>query len=89
MSKYDSLYKLLCLKSASGISIVPATFKQIESVLGFTLPDAARNNPQWWGNEIHDTRHPQCGAWLNAGYETRNLSLIKESVEFIERESPV
>jgi hypothetical protein len=86
MSIYDPLYKFLCLKSASGISIVPATFKQIESVLGFTLPDTARNNPQWWGNETGDTRHAQCRAWLNAGFDTKNLSLSKEYVEFIERE---
>jgi hypothetical protein len=88
MSIYDPLYKLLSLKSAGGISVVPATFKQIESVLGFTLPDTARSNPQWWGNETGDSRHAQCRAWLNAGFETRNLSLSKEYVEFVERDSP-
>jgi hypothetical protein len=56
MSIYDPLYKLLCLKSASGISIVPATFKQIESILGFTLPDTARNNSQWWGEPVSEIR---------------------------------
>jgi hypothetical protein len=86
MSIYDPLYKLLSLKSAGGIGTVPATFKQIESVLGFALPDTARSNPQWWGNETGDSRHAQCRAWLNAGFETRNLSLSKEYVEFVERD---
>ena len=88
MSIYDPLFKLLSLKSAGGISVVPATFKQIEAVLGFTLPETARSSPQWWGNETGDTRHAQCRAWLNAGFETRNLSLSKEYVEFVERDSP-
>jgi len=34
MSAYDPLFKLLCLRSAGGISIVPSTFKQIEAILG-------------------------------------------------------
>ncbi len=88
MNKYDPLYKLLCLKSAGGISVVPATFNQIESVLGFTLPDTARNNSRWWGNETGDTRLAQCRAWLNAGFETKNLNISKEYVEFVEREFP-
>lgn len=87
MSAYDPLFKLLCLKSAGGVSIVPATFKQIEAVLGFKLPDTARSKSQWWGNETGDTRHVQCRAWLNAGFETRNLNLATECVEFVERES--
>ena len=87
MSAYEPLFKLLSLKSAGRVTVVPATFKQIEAVLGFTLPDTARNNPQWWGNETGDTRHAQCRAWLNAGFETRNLDLNKESLDFIERES--
>ena len=87
MSIYDPLFKLLCLKSAGGVGIVPATFQEIEAVLGFALPDTARKNPQWWGNETGDTRHAQCRAWLNAGFETRNLSLSAEYVEFVERGS--
>ena len=87
MSVYEPLFKLLCLKSAGGIGIVPATFKQIEAVLGFALPDTARNNSQWWGNETGNTRHAQCRAWLNAGFETKNLNLNKEYVEFVERDS--
>jgi len=87
MSAYNPLFKLLSLKSAGGMKIVSVTFSQIEAVLGFALPDTARNNPHWWGNVTGDTRHVQCRAWLNAGFETRNLSLSEERVDFVERES--
>jgi hypothetical protein len=86
MSAYNPLFKFLSLKSAGGMKIIPATFNQIEAVLGFTLPGTARNNPQWWGNLTGDTRHVQCRAWLNAGFETRNLRLSEERVDFVERE---
>jgi hypothetical protein len=87
MSIYEPLFKSLCLKSAGGMRTIPATFKQIEAVLGFTLPDTARKSPKWWGNENGDTRHVQCRAWLNAGFETKNLNLANESVEFVDRDS--
>ena len=83
MSIYDPLHKWLCANAAGNINKISATFKQIESVLGFDLPDTARTNPRWWGNETGDTRHVQCRAWMDAGYQTRNLSLANESVEFI------
>ena len=51
MSAYEAPFKLLSLKSAGGATVVPATFKQIEGVLGFTLPETARKNPQWWATK--------------------------------------
>jgi hypothetical protein len=87
MSKYDPQYKWLCAKSARGISIVPATFLQIEMILKSKLPSTARNNERWWANETGATRHVQCKAWLSAGFETRNISLVKQSVEFTSSES--
>jgi hypothetical protein len=80
MSIYDPLYKWLHSKSANNIS---AAFEQIETVLGFKLPNTARERPQWWANEGGDTRHVQCRAWMDAGFQTRNLDLAKESVEFV------
>jgi hypothetical protein len=80
MSKYDPLYKWLHSQSAKNVS---ATFAQIEVVLGFELPETARDKAQWWANEVGDTRHVQCQAWMDAGFETRNLNITKESVEFV------
>ena len=77
MSIYYPLYNWLCAQAANNIS---APFKQIEAILGFSLPPSARTSPQWWEN---DQKHVQCMAWIEAGFETRNLNLGKESVEFV------
>ena len=47
-------------------SIVVLTFEQIEALLGFALPDAARLEPGWWtGVAAQDT--PDVNAWTVAG----------------------
>jgi hypothetical protein len=80
MSKYDPVYKWLHAQSAGDIWSFSTTFKQIEAILGFGLPNSARTTPQWWEN---DGAHAQCVAWIDAGFETRNLNLARESVEFV------
>jgi hypothetical protein len=45
--KYLLLYKYLHDRYADTVVL---TFGQIESLLGFTLPDLARLNKQWWTN---------------------------------------
>ena len=57
MSIYYPLYNWLCAQAANNIS---APFKQIEAILGFSLPPSARTSPQWWEN---DRKHVQCMAW--------------------------
>ena len=79
MALYDPLSKWLRSKS---VNIVFVTFDQIEAILGFRLPDTARERSQWWANEMGDTRHVQCRAWMDAGFQPGNLNLAKESVEF-------
>jgi hypothetical protein len=49
MSLYNPIDKLLRSKSANNVSV---TFDQIEAILGFKLPDPARERPQWWANEV-------------------------------------
>src|SRR5947208_787026 len=46
--KYVLLYKYLHDRYADTVVL---TFGQIESLLGFALPDQARLNQQWWTNE--------------------------------------
>src|SRR5919204_3544767 len=45
--KYRLLYKYLHDRYADTVVL---TFGQIESLLGFALPDQARLNQQWWTN---------------------------------------
>lgn len=47
--KYFLLYKYLQNRYADTVVL---TFAQIESLLGFALPDQARLNPQWWTHAI-------------------------------------
>jgi hypothetical protein len=65
---YDPLYKWLSKKTARGITGISVTFNEIEIVLGFELPDAAKKWPQWWANETGNTRHVQSKAWSAAGF---------------------
>jgi hypothetical protein len=61
--------------------------RQIEAILGCRLPDTARERPQWWANEVGDTRHVQCRAWMDAGVETRNLNLAKNLSSLLRRKA--
>src|SRR5881396_1116192 len=45
--KYRSLYKYLEGRYANTVVL---TFAQIEDLLGFTLPDLARFQREWWAN---------------------------------------
>ena len=56
--EYAALHKYLRDRYAS---LVVLTFEQIESLLGFALPDAARTEGSWW---TQANRHT--GAWVNA-----------------------
>lgn len=81
MSKYDPLCKWLQANSAPRIS---ATFKQIEEILGFGLPNTSRRDSAWWANERSAaSRHVQCKAWLDAGFHTENLSITGKTVDFV------
>ena len=56
-----------------------ASFKQLEEVLGFRLPNSARSYPAWWSN---GSRMPQAAEWLEAGWRTEDLSLGSERITF-------
>jgi hypothetical protein len=44
------------------------TFKEIEDLLGFALPDAARVRVGWWTDDTADGgESPQSHAWTHAG----------------------
>lgn len=79
-TKYRRLYKRLVLLSANECEW-RTTFSEVESILGYSLPSSARTHRQWWENDR--SRHrPQAKAWMDAGWETRNVSMSAETVEF-------
>ncbi len=58
-----------------------ATFAEIESILGFSLPNSARAYEAWWANQ-HNGNHSQARAWQAAGWRVRAVSLREETVGF-------
>ncbi len=78
MSKYTLLkYHLLM----SGKPYVILTFKQIEEILGYSLPNSAYVHRAWWGNDL---RHTQASnGWLAAGYRVKHVDLEHHTVTFV------
>ena len=56
-----------------------ATFDEIESVLGFPLPESARQYQAWWSNQMRS----QSLAWQSAGWKATALDLENERVTFV------
>ena len=61
-----------------------ATFDQIESKLGFTLPPSAAEHRAWWSNQT-GPGHSQKEAWQAAGWETSEVDLKRKVVRFERR----
>ncbi len=66
MPKYTPLYNYLRRKPGPQVEL---SFVEIERLIGAMLPNSA-SRAQWWANDgSPETRHVQCSAWLDAGYE--------------------
>jgi hypothetical protein len=70
---YRSLYKYLDNRFADTVVL---TFEQIESLLGFALPDLARLRQEWWASAAAgDVASSQSLSWAEASRSaTPNLS---------------
>ncbi len=79
MRAYAPLHTWL-VGQPGNIHNIPATFAQIEGILGFTLPATARQKSQWWEN--NPARHVQATAWLDAGFFTRDVNIPNEMLTF-------
>jgi hypothetical protein len=77
--KYAPLHKFLL--SQKGESW-PATFTQIEGILGFSLPNSARIHRPWWANQGGKGAHSHALAWEVAGWRTAEVDLATESLVF-------
>jgi hypothetical protein len=82
MSKYSKLQDYL---SASPISTVTLSLRQVEAILGTPLPSSAHRYEIWWNND--DPSHSHCRSWGAAGFNAyTDLGIGR--VRF-ERKSPV
>ena len=60
--EYRALYTYLEHRYAS---VVVLTFEQVEALLGFALPGAARIEREWWTDIVDAQCHS--AAWIGAG----------------------
>ena len=59
----------------------PATFREVEAILGFSLPNSARIHRPWWSNQANGG-HSHALAWHAAGWKTCAVDLVEESLVF-------
>ena len=77
--KYLLLYKYLHERYADTVVL---TFGQIESLLGFALPDQARVNTQWWTNaEVTAAGINHSDSWILA-CRVATPNLLAQTVAF-------
>ena len=77
--KYEALYQYLENRYANRVAL---TFAQIEDLLGFTLPDSARVDQDWWANnDPKDTAPPHSRSWTLAS-RTATPNLQAQAVVF-------
>ena len=69
-SKYDPLSKHL---ESLDVSAWQTNFREIERILGFSLPASARNHRSWWHNNT--IGHPQAPAWMDIGWKTADVDM--------------
>ena len=80
--KYQRLYSYLCSLPDREWKV---SFADIETVLGFELPESARFHRPWWSNQIDG--HSQAIAWMAAGWETAEVDVRGEALLFRRRET--
>lgn len=78
MSKYDPLKHFLQSRPNDETAM---TFSDVERVLGFPLPDSARNWAAWWSNNTGT--HVGVRAWRDVGFRTARVDLRGERVTFV------
>lgn len=77
-SKYAPLFRHL---AALNVRRWRATFRDVESILGFSLPNSARIHRRWWANQANGG-HGHALVWHAAGWKTRTVDLAAEALVF-------
>lgn len=80
MSKYLPLSKYLFKNNYTHIEL---TFKKIEEILGFALPQSAYSYSAWWAN----TGHKHALTWTDVGYIVENINFSTGTVNFLKKTS--
>lgn len=78
MTKYEPLNQFLGRLRAD---YWRPTFLELERILEFKLPAAARKSAAWWEKDGGASRHAQ--AWADAGWKVDGVDFEKERVTFV------
>jgi hypothetical protein len=77
--KYRTLYEYLEKRYAGTVVL---TFRQLEDLLGFSLPDVARTDQSWWTTADSSSAEVRCSdAWILAS-RTALPNLGAQTVSF-------
>ena len=80
--KYGLLFAALKLTEGPRREL---TFRQVEEIIGASLPRSARQYRGWWANEQERPagRHTQARSWMLAEWRVESVDLAGEEVVFI------
>lgn len=78
--KYAPLYRHLADRRGREWQ---ASFRDVEEVLGFSLPDSARIHRPWWANQGERGGHSHALAWEMAGWRTTQVDMANEMLVFV------
>jgi hypothetical protein len=82
MDRYEPLTRYLegCREPSLSIS-----FKEVENIIGRTLPASAYKHQPWWANT---TTHSHALSWMRAGWKTGDVNLNRRTVRFARSDGP-
>ncbi|PTW61972.1 YD repeat-containing protein [Breoghania corrubedonensis] len=77
MGKYTPLRTFLKTQDGARVAM---TFRDVETLLGFSLP-ASKQYPAWWSN--NPSNNPMTAEWLAAGFRTEQVDTEGERLVFV------
>jgi hypothetical protein len=78
LSKYTPLRVYLSGRTEAEAAM---SFAEVEDVLGFALPPAARRYRAWWSN--NPTNSVITNAWLGAGFRSAQVDMAGQTLTFV------
>jgi hypothetical protein len=67
MTKYEPL-ELALRETPPDRRELTLAFRELERILGSSLPKSAYEYRPWWGNQKDSKSRPQAHSWLSAGF---------------------
>lgn len=79
--KYVALTRYL-LAVPSRETTVTLSFRDLESILAFSIPPSAHKHRPWWANQTDNAGRPQAQGWVDAGFVVDSVNIGAGTVRF-------